>query len=227
MHYLWFLLLLVIAIYGPQLWVQRVLARYNKVEEDNFPGTGGELARHLLDRFGLQQIKVEVTPQGDHYDPLSGAVRLTEDKLNGRTLTAITVAAHECGHALQHAVRQPSFMWRTRLAQAAVVASRLGSFLLFLAPFLVLLTRAPSPGLVSALGAFLIMGFGVLVQFATLPVELDASFRKALPLLRDGYLEEHQVPAAERILRAAAWTYVAASLAGLLNFWRWLTVLRR
>ena len=227
MHYLLLLIVLVIVIYGPQLWVQHVLSRYNKNDEENFPGTGGELARHLLDRFNLQQVKVEVTPSGDHYDPQGRAVRLTEDKFNSRTLTAITVAAHECGHALQHAVGQPSFMWRTRLARAAVVAGRLGSFLLFSAPFLVLLTRAPSPGLVSALGAFLIMGFGVLVQLATLPVELDASFRKALPLLRDGYLEERQVPAAERILRAAAWTYVAASLASLLNFWRWLAVLRR
>ncbi|MGB5775973.1 MAG: zinc metallopeptidase, partial [Sedimenticolaceae bacterium] len=71
------------------------------------------------------------------------------------------------------------------------------------------------------------MGFGVVVQLVTLPVELDASFRKALPVLEAGYLEAEQVPAARSILRAAAWTYVAASLASLLNFWRWLTVLRR
>jgi len=227
MHLLVILLLLLLAIYAPQWWVQRVLARYNREAEENFPGTGGELARHLLDRFNLQAVKVEVTPQGDHYDPLERAVRLTDDKFNGRTLTAITVAAHECGHALQHAVEQPSFMWRTRLAQAAMWAGRIGSFLLFAAPFLVLLTKAPAPGLLSALGAFLIMGFGVVVQLITLPVELDASFRKALPLLEDGYLEDRQVPGARRILRAAAWTYVAASLASLLNFWRWLAVLRR
>jgi len=221
MHYLLLILAILVLLYGPQWWVRYVLDRYNRAQEDNFPGTGGELARHLLDRLHLDRLQV------DHYDPLSKTVRLTEDKFNGRTLTAITVAAHECGHALQHAVEQPSFMWRTRLAYAGVWAGRLGSFLLFLAPFLSLAARAPSPGLVSALGAFLIMGFGVLVQLATLPVELDASFKKALPLLRDGYLEERQYPAAERILRAAAWTYVAASLASLLNFWRWLAVLRR
>ena len=73
----------------------------------------------------------------------------------------------------------------------------------------------------------LVMGFGVLVQLVTLPVELDASFRKALPVLEAGYLQPEQVPAARRILRAAAWTYVAASLAGLLNFWRWIAILRR
>jgi len=227
MHYLLLILLLLVLLYGPQWWVQRVLARHNRVDEDNFPGTGSELARHLLNRFNLQAVKVEVTEQGDHYDPQSRAVRLTKDKYEGRTLTAITVAAHECGHALQHAVAQPSFMWRTRLAMAAVWAGRLGSFLLFIAPLLTLATRAPAAGLVSALGAFLIMGFGVVVQLVTLPVELDASFKKALPLLRDGYLTEQQVPAAEKILKAAAWTYVAASLGSLLNFWRWLAVLRR
>jgi len=227
MHYLLLIVVLLALLYGPQWWVQRVLARHNRYDEDNFPGTGGELARHLLDRFKLQHVKVEPTEMGDHYDPLAGAVRLTEDKLNGRTLTAITVAAHECGHALQHAIEQPMFMWRTRLAKAAVWAGRIGSFLLFAAPLLVLATRAPAPGLISALGAFLVMGFGVVVQLATLPVEIDASFRKALPLLEDGYLNEQQKPAARRILRAAAWTYVAASLASLLNFWRWLAVLRR
>ena len=89
------------------------------------------------------------------------------------------------------------------------------------------MAHAPSPALLSVLGGFLIMGFGVVVQLVTLPVELDASFRKALPVLEAGYLEAEQVPAARRILRAAAWTYVAASLASLLNFWRWLAVLRR
>jgi Zn-dependent membrane protease YugP len=76
-------------------------------------------------------------------------------------------------------------------------------------------------------GAFLIMGFAIVMHLLTLPVEIDASFKKALPLLSSGYLSEKQVPAARSILRAAAWTYVAASLATLLNFWRWLAVLRR
>ena len=92
---------------------------------------------------------------------------------------------------------------------------------------LALIARAPSPGVATMIGAFLVMGFAVVVQFVTLPVELDASFAKALPVLEAGYLEPGQVPAARRILRAAAWTYVAASLASLLNFWRWLAVLRR
>ena len=69
MIYILFVSLLLLLIYGPQLWVQSVLSRYNRKIEQNFPGTGGEFARHLLDRYELKQIKVEVTEQGDHYDP--------------------------------------------------------------------------------------------------------------------------------------------------------------
>ena len=221
------LLVILLIVYLPQAWVQWVLARYHRQPEENFPGTGGELARHLLKRFGLDDVEVETSDIGDHYDPLTRCVRLTSDKHDGRTLTAITVAAHECGHALQHAGREPMFMWRTRLAKASIWATRIGSFLLFVAPLLGLLARAPSPAVASIAGAFLVMGFAVVVQLITLPVELDASFAKALPLLEAGYLQPEQVPAARRILRAAAWTYVAASLASLLNFWRWLAVLRR
>ena len=219
--------LVLILIYGPQLWVQWVLNRYNRKTEENFPGTGAELARHLLDRYDLQEIKVEVTEAGDHYDPLARAVRLTRDKFDGKTLTAITVAAHECGHAFQHAAAEPMFILRTRLAGASVVAQRVGSFLLFAAPLSVLITKLPAAALLNLSGAFLIMGFAVVLHLLTLPVEIDASFNKALPLLSSGYLSQQQMPAARAILRAAAWTYVAASLATLLNFWRWFAVLRR
>ncbi len=218
---------LLIVIYGPQLWVQWILNRHNRRVEENFPGTGGELARHLLDRYQLQEIKVEITDSGDHYDPLQRSVRLTRDKFEGRTLTAITVAAHECAHAFQHAAAEPMFMMRTRLARISVVAQRVGSFLLFAAPFAVMVTRLPSAAVINITGAFLIMGFAILMHLLTLPVEIDASFKKALPLLNSGYLSQQQMPAARSILRAAAWTYVAASLASLLNFWRWLAVLRR
>jgi Zn-dependent membrane protease YugP len=227
MHILILVILLLALIFGPQYWVQHVLQRYNREPERNFTGTGGELARHLLDRYDLQDVKVETTNQGDHYDPISKAVRLTEDKYNGMTLTAITVAAHEVGHALQDKAGDKMFRWRTRLAVMAGGAQKLGSFLLFLGPVLGAVTRAPAVGLLPMLAAFLIMGSGLVVQLLTLPVELDASFSRALPVLKSGYLDDRQYKPAERILRAAAFTYVSAALAGLLNFWRWMQVLKR
>ena len=227
MIYLLFLALLLLLVFGPQLWVGWVLDRHNRVEEANFPGTGSELARHLLDRCDLQEVKVEVSELGDHYDPQIRAVKLTRDKFDGKTLTAITVAAHECGHAYQHAAQEPLFLLRTRMAKLSLLAQRIGSLLLFAAPFSVLVTRLPSAAFFNISGAFLIMGFAIVMHLLTLPVEIDASFKKALPLLASGYLEPRQVPAARSILRAAAWTYVAASLASLLNFWRWIALLRR
>ncbi|MES9969901.1 MAG: zinc metallopeptidase [Candidatus Thiodiazotropha sp.] len=227
MTYLILLGILLLLILGPQLWVRQIMAKYNRQSEENFPGNGGELARHLLDRFDLHQVEVEKAESVDHYDPNDKAVRLSKDKLEGRTLTAITTAAHEVGHALQDAADEPLFQWRTRLGSIAVGAQRLGSFLLFVSPILSIATRAPTAGLLSAMAAFLVMGSNVILQLATLPVELDASFKKALPLLKDGYLKPEQYRAAERILRAAAFTYLSASLAGLLNFWQWMRVLKR
>ena len=212
---------------GPQWWVSWIMQRYNRRREENFPGDGGALARHLLDRFLLNSVRVESTDSGDHYDPEAKAVRLTPDKLTGRTLTAITTAAHEVGHALQDAADEPMFRLRKHLVEIAVPAQRIGSFLLFAAPLLTLATRMPTAGLLTMAAAFLVMGTQVVIQMVTLPVELDASFRKALPLLEAGDLEPAQVVGAKRILTAASLTYLAASLAGLLNFWQWLRVLRR
>jgi len=227
MHWLIILSLLLIILMGPQFWVQYVFKRYSLKDEQNFPGSGAEFSRHLLNRMGLHDVKVEVTKIGDHYDPETRTVRLTPDKFERRSLTAITVAAHEVGHAIQHAGKDPWFMRRSRLVAWAGNASQLGSFLLFLVPVLPLLTRVPFTGLIPAVAAFLILGSGVLVQLLTLPVEIDASFNKALPLLEAGYLTEKQKGPAKIVLRAAAWTYVAGALVGLLNFWRWMQLLKR
>jgi Zn-dependent membrane protease YugP len=226
-HLLLLLALLLLLVLGPQWWVRWVLARYHRKELD-VPGTAGELARHLLDRFHLGEVKVEIAREvGDHYDPIDRAVRLTADKIDARTLTAVTTAVHEVGHAIQHGVRYGPFLWRMRLAGIAQTAERVGSFLLFAAPMVALLTRTPMSGAVMVLGAVSTIGVGIVLQLLTLPVEWDASFNRALPILGSGYVEKAQMPAARRILRACAFTYVASSLAGLLNFWRWMRLVGR
>lgn len=203
-----------------------MLNQYNSEDED-YPGTGGELARHLLDRFNLDSVKVEIADgTGDHYDPIEKSVRLTADKFEGRSLTAITTAAHEVGHAIQHAMNYTPFLWRMRLARAAIVAEKVGSFLLFAIPLLTLITRAPATGLIMFLAAMVTVGTSILLQLLTLPVEWDASFNRALPILKSGYIDSVQMPAARRILRACALTYLSSSLAGLLNFWRWMRIFR-
>ena len=91
MHIVIIILLLIALIVGPGIWVKRVLERYS-LPDDRYSGTGSDLARHLLDLHGLEQVDVEPSTEGDHYDPENKAVRLTDDKFNGRSLTAITVA---------------------------------------------------------------------------------------------------------------------------------------
>jgi hypothetical protein len=180
------------------------------------------LARELLDRCGLHDVKVESTDLGDHYDPQARAVRLTRDKIDRKTLTAITSAAHEVGHALQHASGYRPFVWRTQVAELAKLTGKAGSAMLLATPVAALVSRNPVPPIVIGTAAVTILGTGMLAQIAALPSELDASFRRALPLLRDGVLDREQEKSARKILWALTLTYVASSLAGALGIWRWL-----
>ncbi len=210
----------------PSLWVRAVIARHS-VNRPDFPGTGGELARHLLDGMGLAQVKVEETALGDHYDPELKAVRLMPDRFHGRSLSAAVIAAHEVGHAMQDATDSRLLKTRTRLAKSAIMIERVGGLVMLVAPLMVILVRHPGVMLLQLGLGVLILGMGVVLQLTTLPVEFDASFNRALPVLEAGrYIPERDLPAARSILRAAAFTYVAAALMSLINIARWLRVLR-
>ena len=93
-------LIVIALIFGPSLWVKFVMRRYSS-EKPEMPGTGGELAKHLIERFSLNDVKVEVTELGDHYDPIEKKVRLSKENYESKSLTAIAIAAHEVGHAIQ------------------------------------------------------------------------------------------------------------------------------
>ncbi len=227
MHLLLPLVLIVVLVFGPGWWVRKVLSRYSN-PADRYEGTGGELARYLLDRLDLKNVKVEETSAGDHYDPQAKAVRLTLDKLNGRSLTAVTVAAHEVGHALQDKVGFAPLKIRNRLIAMTRPVERLGAGILMAAPFIGMLTRAPSLSLLMITGGLMSLLATTLVHLVTLPTEWDASFKRALPMLeQDGILKPVDLPHARRLLTAAALTYLAASLASLLNIARWWALLRR
>jgi len=218
---------ILLLVFGPGLWVKRVMATYSH-PADRYAGTGAQLARHLLNKYGLETVAVESTPDGDHYDPEAKAVRLTEDKFNGHSLTAITVAAHEVGHALQDHDGYAPLRIRSRLVKATRNIERLGAGILMVSPFIGALTRAPALGLIMFGAGLITLGTSTLVHFATLPTEFDASFSRALPML-DKYniLKPPDRRHARRLLRAAALTYVSASLMSLLNIARWWALLRR
>ena len=209
----------------PNVWARWVLRRHARGRDD-YPGTGAELADHLLRRLGIEGVRVERTGQGDHYDPEARRVRLSPSVHDGRSLTAVTVAAHEVGHAIQHHHGYAPLLARTRLVAVAQKAERLGALLMMAAPFLFLLTRLPGGLAIVVAAAVVSFGTAALVHLVTLPVEFDASFQRALPLLKE-YIPPYDMPGARHVLTACAFTYVAASLASILNLGRWLVILRR
>jgi len=227
MYIVVFLLIIAVVVFGPGLWVRRVLERYSQ-PADRYAGTGAQLARHLLNKNGLEAVVVERTTEGDHYDPEDKAVRLTDDKFDGKSLTAITVAAHEVGHAVQDHQGYAPLRIRSKLVRGSRYVEKLGAGVLLISPFMGAITRAPGLSLLMFGAGMMTLGTSILIHMATLPTEFDASFARALPML-----DEHRIlksadrPHARRLLRAAALTYVAASLMSLLNIARWWAILRR
>lgn len=210
----------------PQIWVKSVLRRHSE-ERSDLPGTGAEVARRILDAHGLRHVQVEVTREGDHYDPDAKAVRLTPQHFGRRSLAAVAVAAHEAGHALQDASGYAPLKQRTVAARKASSVQRLGGIMMLAGPVLMLITRNPMIMAADMAVGLLILGSNVVMHVLTLPVEYDASFRRALPILKQGgYLRPEHLPAARQILKAAALTYVAAAGMTLLDVARWLRVLR-
>lgn len=227
MHVVLLIVALLALIVGPALWVNAVMARY-RLPRDRYPKTGGQLARELLDAHGLHDVRTETTDSGDHYDPIDKVLRLTASNYGERSLTAITVAAHEVGHALQDAQGFGPLRWRTRLVQWVRPVEKVGAVMLMASPFAGAVARAPGLGLLTFVGGVLTLGSAVVVHALTLPAELDASFVRALPLLeRQRILRSEDKARARRLLTAAALTYVSGALQSLLNVARWWRILRR
>ncbi|MDV7338217.1 zinc metallopeptidase [Terasakiella sp. A23] len=215
MHIL-LIILFVALIVGPSLWVKMVIRQHSKDRSD-YPGTGGEFARHILDQLGLQHITVEPTNRGDHYDPMEKSVRLSPAHFDGRSLSAVAIAAHEVGHAIQDRDDYKPFVKRLKMV-------RIEQFMVLGVRFLSLIPLAGAVFSGVPQFAFLILLFFIMtgvvafgVRLINLDVEFDASFNKALPILENGYLPPEDLPAARTILRAAALTYLSGALIMILR----------
>lgn len=213
---------------GPTLWIRWVFLRYQGDRPD-MPGTGSELAEHLVERYELEGVIVEETqPNRDHFDASTPAVRLGPQNYHGRSLTAVAVAAHEVGHAIQCHRKESVFRLRTKYLPIARRLQQVGIALFSLSPLLAVLLRSPAGFALPLVGGLLAALCGALVYLIVLPEEWDASFYKALPMLIEGgYISDEEVPAVRRILRAAALTYFAGALASIVQVWRWLPLLLR
>ena len=201
-----------------QIKVQTTFNKYSSYVTGG--GTAASVAREILDSAGLYNIRVERTGGSltDHYDPRSGALRLSDGVYDSRSAAAVGVAAHECGHAIQHAVGYIPLRLRTALVPVTSFASRFTWVLIMLGALLMAFD--------SYIGYYvLLFGIGLffittLFQLITLPCELDASHR-ALASLRDtGRYTPDELSVSRRVLSAAAFTYIAALLVSLLQLLR-------
>ncbi len=226
---LWVLgaLLTFAVFFGPSLWVQWVMRSYS-ADRPDFPGTGGELARHLLDEFDLTSVAVEeAEDSGDHYDPESKTVRLSETHLNGRSVAAVAIAAHEVGHAIQDRDGYRPLRLRVKLARTAAYADKIGSLLVWGLSLVGMFAVSPRIVIFGVVAIVLLGLIEVVVHLITLPTEFDASFGKALPVLKaGGYVSEEDLEPIRKLLMAAALTYVSAAAARVLNVVRFLRFLR-
>ncbi|MBI4237024.1 MAG: zinc metallopeptidase [Deltaproteobacteria bacterium] len=198
--------------------VKSAFARYSQVPAGT-GYTGAQVARKILDQHGLQDVPVEPVRGfsflggdgmlSDHYDPRTRVIRLSPGVYDSRSVAAQAIAAHEVGHAIQHATGYAALALRNAMAPVAMFGSNFSYILIFLGIFL---------------HAFAMVKFGILLftvavifQFITLPVEIDASARAKRLLPQLGLISPADSGGVSAVLNAAAWTYVAAAAAAVLN----------
>ena len=180
--------------------------------------TGAEVARRILDQNGLQGVQIGHVAGNltDHYDPRTQVVNLSDSVYNSTSVAAIGVAAHETGHAVQHAVGYAPIKIRNAIVPVVNIGSTL-SIPLFLLGFLF------SIGILADIGIIL-FSFAVLFQLVTLPVEFNAS-RRAIATLESGYiLDDEELGGAKKVLGAAAMTYVASAAMALAQLLRLILI---
>ena len=193
--------------------VQGAFRKYSKVKSyRNY--TGADAARKILDDNGLYNVRIEHISGNlsDHYDPKTNVIRLSDSTFNDTSVAAIGVAAHEAGHAVQHATGYAPIKVRNAIVPAVNIASSL-SMPLFL---IGLLFAAP---VLTNLGILLFSG-ALVFQVVTLPVEFNASRRAITILNQSAMLEEDELRGAKKVLNAAAMTYVAAVISTALQLLR-------
>ena len=211
---LFFYILPFIILFLPNIWVNYILKNNNRVLSD-MPFTGNQLGKKILEEQKIYNVSIESIKQLDHYNPIKKKIHIGEDKLNKKSITSIAVVAHEIGHAIQDKENYKPLIIRQKLIEKTMIFQRLGSFLLIIGlPSIFTFTKSP---LITFVAAMIIMGClstNVLIHLITLPVEFDASFKRALPILQK-YVPKENMKQCRSVLRAAAFTYLAQSIVSI------------
>lgn len=202
-----------------QFKVSSTTSRYFRVQS-RLGYTGEQTARKILDANGLYNVSIEMVrgSLSDHYDPRSNVVRLSQDVYYGTSITSVSVAAHECGHAIQHAKGYAPLQLRSSLVPVVNFASNMSWVLIAIGFFM--------GGALLKIG-ILLFSASVIFQIVTLPVEFNASNRALVQLGNEGILEGKELKQGREVLTAAALTYVAAALTAILQLLRLVAIAQR
>lgn len=195
--------------------------KYMKIQNSSH-FSGAQVAASILRQFGINDVRVEETSGelSDHYDPRYKVVRLSTENYHGTSIAAVSVAAHECGHAIQHATEYVPIVVRSKMVPVVNFANKMSYGLFALSLFIKNYETVLKI-------AFLIFFVTFLFQVVTLPVEFDASKRALKILNSSNVLQEHEMKGSKKVLKAAAFTYVAGVLYSLMQVLRILSVLNR
>ena len=195
---------------GAQIWVKSAFSKYSKI--DSTSGySGAQAAYNILRRNGIDDVDIEETSGflSDHYDPRTKTLRLSPNVYRSKSLAALGIAAHEAGHALQHAYGYIPLQLRSLLVPVTSVGSNLAWPLLIIG-FILHSAMLVQVGIIFFAGV-------VLFQLVTLPVEFNASSRALSALRKSGLVTEYEISGSREVLTAAAMTYVAAAAAAIMQ----------
>ena len=201
-----YLSLLIFLFFAPVIWLNYVFKKNDKILI-NMPFNGLEFGNNILNELGLNNVKIEQSLIGDHYDLLEKKVKVSESRLSKKSLTAISVVCHEIGHAIQHNENYKPLEQRTKIVKNTAWISQLGSGLLLMGFPTIFATGSFSLIKICLVFVLISLFIGIIVHLVTLEVEFDASFKRALPILKEKVPKEYH-DACHSVLKAAALTYV-------------------
>lgn len=217
----WLVIIGTVLCLGASALVKSTMNKYHR--QHNMTGiTGADCARRILDNEGLYHVQIEClsSDSGDHYDPRSNTVRLSRENFNRATITAVGVAAHECGHAIQHAKGYAPLTIRSKLVPIVNIGSNLGM------PIILLGVLLGWNQILIQIGIWA-FSLAVIFQLVTLPVEFNASARAVTKLEQFGILSTTENAGCKKVLGAAAFTYVAAAASSILQLLRLILLFGR
>ena len=215
------LTLYLLALIIPLIASFRVHSTYKKYKKVNnaLGKSGFEVAREMLDQHGLNEVAIVDTPGEltDHYDPKAKMVRLSTEIYNGRTVSSLAIAAHECGHAIQDKEGYSWMKLRSAIFPVVNIGTKIAYVVLFVSLILSMFELF--------IAAFVIVLLSLVFEIITLPVEFDASKRAKKYLMEKGIVNNDEAKGVKKVLNTAAWTYVAAVISSLLEMLRLLLIM--